>query len=80
MLPRFDIEESMELVRDAEAIYQRAVAEARHEAFVEAIEALCKSFDIELSDERREKLAAWDSEHLKGLLPEICSTRRWPAS
>jgi hypothetical protein len=70
----------MERVRDAEAIYQQAVAEARHEAFVEAIEELCKALDIELSEQRREDLAAWDSEHLKTLLPEICSTRRWPAS
>jgi hypothetical protein len=76
----------MEAMRNIEEAYaewkQKVLDEGRRggrgEGRIEAIEALCSVLGIELTEERRQALASWDTAQLEAHLTELITTRRWP--
>ena len=66
--------------RASSKVAKRVVRSASGSGLVEGIEALCSALDLELSDDRRQQLAAWDIPSLKTALAEIATSRRWPES
>ena len=75
-------EEDMDALRELEAVYteweRRVEDKGERAGLIKGIEALCRVFDIDLSDARRQRLASWDVSRLEQVLADLSASREWP--
>ncbi|MCG8419018.1 MAG: hypothetical protein MJE77_13860 [Proteobacteria bacterium] len=72
----------MDALRELEAVYteweRRVEDKGERAGLIKGIEALCRVFDIDLSDARRQRLASWDVSRLEQVLADLSASREWP--
>ena len=68
----------LKVVRDIKAACEIFERKLRVDECNSMLRALCRSFQIELTDERRAHISTWEPERLRDLIVEISDSRQWP--